>query len=297
MEDAIRELLNGKNFEQILREFELERYELLDIICTKLYMSKEKPTPEKIEELKRIYKKEATLFQLTNEKVMFISDTHMESDSEKLNLVKGTFEFCHENNIHHLIHGGDIADGTCMIDNNIKNIEFDEVPEGVAALQVEHILEKYPYDPNIQQRILGGNHDARYIFSKDRIDLLKLLAKEKKIYPLGYYQAFFSIYNQVVSLEHFSNHNFAIEQILELVPHSLKIKGHYHIGQFLEESLFLPALSYRIAESEEKRLPGFIVMQASETEDRVNIKLDRYFYIEDTLYPPTNPYILTRKKK
>lgn len=297
MEDIIKELLNGKSFEQILRKYELERYELLEIISNKLYISKEQSSPEEIEELKRIYRKEATLFQLTNEKVMFISDTHMESSFEKLNLIKGAFCFCHENNIHYLIHGGDIADGTCMVDNESKNIDFDEAPKGIATKQAEQILEKYPHDFSINQLILGGNHDERYACSKDKIDLLKYLSQYKNVYPLGYYQAFFSIYNQVISLEHFSNRNLKREQVLQLVPHTLKIKGHYHIGQFSQESIFLPALSYRIAQSETERLPGFIIMQASETEDSINIKFDRFFYIKDILYPPTHPYILTRKKK
>ena len=297
MEDIIKDLLNQKSFEQILKEYELDRYELLDVISTKLYDSKEKPTSKEKEILEDIYRKEACLFQLTNELVMLISDTHMESSYENLNFIKGAFQFCKDHGIHYLIHGGDIADGTYILDGQEKNVDFGEVPLEEAQEQAYHILEKYPHDPSIKQFILGGNHDERYIYSKDKIDLLKLLAQDENIYSLGYNQAFFSIYNQIISLEHFSNRCYIIEEILKLLPHTLKIKGHSHIGMFYQDIIYLPTLSRRRPHSDMNGLPGFIVLQASETKEDMNIALDRYFYIEDTLYEPDRRCVLTRKKK
>ena len=130
MKDAIRELLKGKNFTTVLNEYGLFKYELLDAIGDKIFRDYSS-TPDEIETLKSIYTKEAIMFNLNAQKIMLISDTHMENKHhENLNYLDWAFEFCKQNNIHCLIHGGDIGDGTEP--GTYKPLEFSEVPPGKA---------------------------------------------------------------------------------------------------------------------------------------------------------------------
>ena len=292
MKDAIRELLKGKNFTTVLNEYGLFKYELLDAIGDKIFRDYSS-TPDEIETLKSIYTKEAIMFNLNAQKIMLISDTHMENKHhENLNYLDWAFEFCKQNNIHCLIHGGDIGDGTEP--GTYKPLEFSEVPPGVAQKQVDEISKKYKRIPEIIQFVLAGNHDERYKKHHDKIDILKEIAIRNNIYPVGYYQAFFNVCGFTISLEH--SNGSVIET--DLIPHDFAIKGHSHKWEPNKDNIFIPTLSNNICHQKEMGKPGFVIMQPSQTLDELTLQFDRYtFKNEEPHFQEQASYSLVRQKR
>lgn len=298
MKEIVRELLNQKSFYQVLKDYELDKYELLSEMSGEMYAYDSTVTSTEKEILENIYKREASMFNLTDEKVMFISDTHMASEREELTYFKEVLHFCKDNNIQYLIHAGDIADGTVLVqigeEQIKKNIAFSEIKQNTVDAQVKSILDNYLITPEVVQFVLGGNHDERYL-ERD-IDILKLLAKQKNIVPLGYLQAFFTIYGYPISLEHGSRNIYPLSVVPNLFPQSVKIKGHSHIWLLENNKIYLPTLSKDIKyEKSASGLPGFIVMNSSKTGNILTLKFERFYYIEDNLYLDQKPYVLQRK--
>jgi len=236
------------------------------------------------------------MFKLDTEKVMLISDTHMGNDDfERLDYLNYIASFCMQNQIHHLIHAGDIGDGT----KNGKPLSFSEFKGNEALEQSQQIVEKYIVMPDVTQFVLGGNHDTRYIDHQNKVDILKLLANKKNIYPLGFIQAFFTVCGQVISLEHSSNRIYEES----LIPHELAIKGHSHLWQPQNNILYIPTLSnYIYHKGKEEGKAGFVIMQPIQTNDGVILHFDRYTFIEANNFLSASKtvekaYTLTRKKE
>ena len=236
------------------------------------------------------------MFKLDTEKVMLISDTHMGNDDfERLDYLNYIASFCMQNQIHHLIHAGDIGDGT----KNGKPLSFSEFKGNEALEQSQQIVEKYIVMPDVTQFVLGGNHDTRYIDHQNKVDILKLLANKKNIYPLGFIQAFFTVCGQVISLEHSSNRIYEES----LIPHELAIKGHSHLWQPKNNILYIPTLSnYICRKGKEEGKAGFVIMQPIQTTDGVILHFDRYTFIETNNFLSASKtvekaYTLTRKKE
>ena len=293
--EIIDKLLENGDFDDLLNKYELYKYELLVEISNILF-----PYPiisqEEADLLKSIYINKAIMFKLDTEKVMLISDTHMGNDDfERLDYLNYIASFCKQYQIHYLIHAGDIGDGT----KNGKPLSSPDFKGNEALEQSQQIVEKYIVMPDVTQFVLGGNHDTRYIEHQNNVDILKLLADKKNIYPLGFIQAFFTICGQVISLEHSSNRIYEES----LIPHELAIKGHSHLWQPQNNILYIPTLSnYICHKGKEEGKAGFVIMQPIQTNDGVILHFDRYTFIETNNFLSASKtvekaYTLTRKKE
>lgn len=292
--EIIDKLLENGDFDDLLNKYELYKYELLGEISNMLF-----PYPiisqEEADLLKSIYINKAIMFKLDTEKVMLISDTHIGNDDfERLDYLNYIASFCKQYQIHYLIHAGGIGDGT----KNGKPLSSPDFKGNEALEQSQQIVEKYIVMPDVTQFILGGNHDTRYIEHQNNVDILKLLADKKNIYPLGFIQAFFTICGQVISLEHSSNRIYEES----LIPHELAIKGHSHLWQPQNNILYIPTLSnYICHKGKEEGKAGFVIMQPIKTTDEVILHFDRYTFIGinnflDASKTAEKTYSLTRKK-
>ena len=294
--EIINKLLENGDFDDILNKYELYKYELLEEISSILFPYPSHISSEEANLLKSIYINKAIMFKLDTEKVMLISDTHMGNDDfERLDYLNYIASFCMQNQIHHLIHAGDIGDGT----KNGKPLSFPEFKGNEALEQSQQIVEKYIVMPDVTQFVLGGNHDTRYIDHQNKVDILKLLANKKNIYPLGFIQAFFTVCGQVISLEHSSNRIYEES----LISHELAIKGHSHLWQPQNNILYIPTLSnYIYHKGKEEGKAGFVIMQPIQTNDGVILHFDRYTFIETNNFLSASKtaekaYTLTRKKE
>lgn len=300
--EIIDKLLENGDFDELLRVYELYKYELLDIIYNAMFERDENNQIIAISEeekaiLKSIYTQNAIMHNFNAEKVMFISDTHLENENtERLDYFWYILDFCQKHQIHYLIHGGDVADGTDY--EKKMPIHFFKENSSDATKQINDILTKYPTISGVTQLVLGGNHDWWYLELSNKFDILRKLADCKGIYPLGFIQAYITICNVPISLEHSNKH--IITQ--DYIPHDLAIKGHSHIWIPNNNRLYIPTLSNFLYHFDKiDGQAGFVIMQPIKTTDGVILHFDRYTFMEMNNFLSSSKtaektYTLTRKK-
>lgn len=246
MGDALLRLLDGADFDSVLNEFSLTKYELLSMLRKELLTYKKNYNFEQREMLKSVYLSSYSMLDLNGQSVAYVSDTHYASKYENDMYFSIVLDFCRKQKISYLFHGGDIGDGLVKASSKYRTPQK----------QIAHIVDLYPEDDFILQCILGGNHDCKYL--KHELDLLKILVSEKKnILPLGYFQSYFTVYGYPISFEHHSNISFSHR----LVNTSFAITGHAHKSRFDDNFIKLPALSDDIElNNGVESILGFVVM-------------------------------------
>ena len=197
---------------------------------------------------------------LTEEKVIFISDTHIGSRNENIDYLNQVNQFIKENDVSYLFHGGDLGDG--MVNYHKKY--------GTYSMQIDHLVDVY-YDLfDLKQYILGGNHDYRY--KRKGIDILRLLAGNSLIESVGYYGAYFKVFDKVISFEHNSRKRN------NLISSDFRILGHAHICNFKDRSMTLPASCDEFTNNSLNFNPGFITLESNKIDDEVELKFLEYVY-------------------
>lgn len=148
-------------------------------------------------------------------KAVAISDTHLGSYFERLDLLNEIYNYCTKNSITTIFHCGDI------IDNNVNN--FEKVP---TEEKVEYLLKNYPYDKNVITYIVLGNHDLGPLKNQN-INLAILLENYRHdMVQLGYMQGMIKMKKDGVTLFH-SIGSKGIDE--EKEPTSVYLMGHSHI--------------------------------------------------------------------
>ena len=79
-----------------------------------------------------------------------ISDLHFGSECERVDLVEDAFNYCIKQDIHIILCGGDLIDGT-----------FSRYPQKIKEIpgQIEHFIKHYPSDNRILTFATAGDHD------------------------------------------------------------------------------------------------------------------------------------------
>lgn len=252
-------------FSEIVELTDTKPYELLSLYES-IINQKEITLPWDIEfKMRKEYLKHVIFTNITAKKIICISDSHLGSKDENIDYLRQTKHYIKKENIKYLLHGGDIGDG--MVDYHRKYGKYDT--------QVAHILEDYLYLPNTEQYLLGGNHDARY--KKKGLEILKKLEEQDhKIHGVGYYQAYFKIYDKIISLEH----NSYIRKRNKLITPDYIIAGHSHKFNCKENRILLPTCSDDNPMNTEDFIPGFIVLESNKKKNNVTISVTQYKYTE-----------------
>ena len=201
-------------------------------------------------------------------KLMVISDLHIGSMYECIDKIHMTYEYCKNNNIHIIINAGDFLDGVTIGREECK--KFLNPIE-----QMEYACGVYPFDENILNFIVLGNHDIDSL-SSFGIDFSTYLRNFRHdIIPLGYGYGRINIKNDKIFVTH--PLCIGVNNNIDLTSNYLLIKGHHHctksiIGGNGNCSFTAPSLS-NIFISEDEFLPGATVF---------NIKFKNGFF--DTIY-------------
>lgn len=281
MNDVLLELLETNDFNYVLNDFDLAKYELLRVIHKAIFCNDSQFSNEEKCILRQLYLDNYSIVDLEEVTVCFISDTHLASKYENLDYLKTVFDFCKENDIQYIFHGGDIGDG--MVDQGKRYFNTER--------QIEHILESFLDSSDIKQYILGGNHDAKY--KKRDIDLLRLLASEKKnVIPMGYQQAYFTLCGIPISFEHHSQ----IRPQYRMVDYLFTIMGHAHKSRFSDRMVKLPALCDQSFYDVVEAIPGFAVMKSQRYYEMVNLEFERYSFSDGVHKEKAYVYELKNKK-
>lgn len=166
---------------------------------------------------------------------MLVSDLHLGSICESLESIKRIYEYCNNNGINIIINTGDFIDGIAG--------KLSKKHESIYE-QIEYALRKHPYDKNIMNFMLLGNHDASSRLN-DGIDLSTLLENKRVDFvSIGYASGSIKLKKDELFLVH------PVKQIKKSVyKSSLVLKGHSHECKLYNEDfnknlvVYLPSLS------------------------------------------------------
>ena len=158
-----------------------------------------------------------TEYGSSEEKILVISDLHFGNEKERIDLLKRVYEYCKENDIHVIFNTGDIIDGTFT--KGIKERDAETIYK-----QVKHIIDDYPFDKNIINFGVLGDHDDsiriyRNINLKDILD-----NKRHDICVGGFNNTTINIKNDCINLYHHLNGGSINNSYSPIV-----IKGHSHV--------------------------------------------------------------------
>lgn len=91
----------------------------------------------------------------TQSKLMFISDTHLGSRFDRIDLLSEVYRQAEDLGITTVLHSGDLTDGFYP-----NRPHYDEETKVIGWCQMlDYVLEKYPHSNVIQTLFIGGNHD------------------------------------------------------------------------------------------------------------------------------------------
>lgn len=148
-------------------------------------------------------------------KCVLISDLHLGSSLQRLDLLNKTYDYCSKNGINIIFNCGDFIDGT--FGKNLKNIAD-------IYNQIEYLIKNYPFDKNILNFAVAGNHDIDAIYSGHQ-DIIEALRNYRHdIVICGYTNAYINIKNDTISLYH----NTPNGNKLSKDSSSIVLHGHAH---------------------------------------------------------------------
>lgn len=147
---------------------------------------------------------------------LVISDIHLSSSKERLDLIDRVYNYCIVNNIHLTLIAGDIIDGF-----------VGHLPRkfNTAREQIEYCIKTYPFDKNILNFLVLGNHDYSTLVFEGQ-DLGKALCNRRHdIVVTGYGEGKIHIKNDFILLRHPLKF---VKTPTEIYTRKLIIKGHTH---------------------------------------------------------------------
>lgn len=190
-------------------------------------------------------------------RAMIISDLHIGSQLESIDAWYKICDYCKINNIHIIIIAGDFLDGI--------NVGRSDSKKHTHPLeQMKYAIENYPFDKNILNFLVFGNHDIDSLTSYG-IDFSTYLRNFRPdIVPVGYGYGRINVKNDKILITHPLCRG--IENNLDLSGNYLLIKGHHHANKSILSgngncSISVPSLS-NIFLSDDEFLPGAMVLTA-----------------------------------
>ncbi len=177
--------------------------------------------------------KRNNLYVVNNEKklkVILLSDLHLTSANERLDLLNEVYDYMVNENIHIILNGGDILDGFVGSGDRLYSTGIE---------QIKYLINNHPYQKDIISFICLGDHD-KSILKKSNIDIINALKSFRlDLVPLGYNNAKLKIYDDEVTLRHLSSDKEMSDGLI--------LSGHSHCFKLTatpeHTHLVLPSLS------------------------------------------------------
>lgn len=176
--DKLKYLINKKkSLQEICGELELKEYEIIGLI----YLLKEEGfladyINGEIVKLKKPIKQD-DVYQVPakseNLKLCLISDTHLCSKYDRLDILNYIYEKADKKGIKHILHSGDFTDGRSKRPEHVYELK-EHSYEG----QVDYCVEKYPKVEGIKTYAIQGNHDDWW-YKSTGSEILKSIAKQR----------------------------------------------------------------------------------------------------------------------
>jgi predicted phosphodiesterase len=242
--NKIKYLINKKkSLLQICNELELKDYEVIGII----ELLKEDGfladyIDGEIVKLKKPIKHD-DVYQVPanseNLKLCLISDTHLCSKYDRVDILNYIYDKAYERGIKHILHSGDFTDGRSHRPEHIyelKELSYDG--------QVDYCVDKYPKVEGITTYAIQGNHD-NFWYKSNGSEILKSIAKQRDdIVYLGTDYADIKIGKIKIRLFHGSGgisyaKSYKIQKYLDGIPQDempqILQTGHIHQSFYMKQ--------------------------------------------------------------
>ena len=151
--------------------------------------------------------------------IMLISDIHLGSKFERLDLLNKIYDYCIKKDIHIIINTGDLIDGI----NFGNDKKLNTFPE-----QIDYLLKKYPFDKNIINFICLGNHDYDSLHNSGQDLSTNLYNYRHDLISLGYGFGCINIKNEQI----YTRHLIPGIKVEKAPSGSLILHGHSHKATF-----------------------------------------------------------------
>lgn len=183
-----------------------------------------------------------------------ISDTHIGNKKSDINLIKRVYDYASKNDISIIFNCGDIIEGSYTTDRKSLNDVHS---------QVEYFVKNYPYDKNINNFIILGNHDY-HSFYYDGLDISKKIHNSRyDIVPIGFGKGIVNVKQDSLLLEHslsiVDNPKLTSDSKIALVGHGHMMKTKVYDKLYI----CIPTLSYVSPDKTKNVVPGFVDMKIS----------------------------------
>ena len=145
---------------QVAKDLDLQEYEvygLLELVKQKGYLFD--TVDGKIVKVKPI--KENGIYTIPNNlehlKLLLISDTHLASKYDRLDILKYLYEEAEDKGVDYVLHSGDVTEGRSNRDDQIYSLR-----EASYTGQRDYVVDKYPKS-SVPTYMISGNHDLWWI--------------------------------------------------------------------------------------------------------------------------------------
>ena len=232
-----------RSLSQICEELELNDYEVIGLV--KLlnedgfladYVDGEivrLKTPPKVNDVYEVPANSSNL------KLCLISDTHLCSKYDRLDILNYIYEKAYKNDNKMILHSGDFTDGRSNRPEHIYELK-EHSYEG----QVDYCVEKYPKQYGIDTYVIGGNHDAWW-YKSTGSEIVKSIARQRDdIIYLGQDYADLKLGKIKVRLFHGKGgsayaKSYKIQKYLDSIPQDempqILQTGHIHQSFYMKE--------------------------------------------------------------
>ena len=163
-------------FNEICKKLELNDYEVAGLITI---MNNEGYNIEFVNGEVIVFKtpkKQENIYELPNNlehlKLLLISDTHLASKYDRLDILRYLYAKADELGVKHVLHSGDFTDG-----RSNRPEQIYELREASYEGQVDYCVDKYPaFDGNTY--VISGNHD-NWWYKSTGSEIVKSIARRR----------------------------------------------------------------------------------------------------------------------
>lgn len=166
-----------KSFKTVCKELNLQDYEVIGLVTM---MAQEGYNIDFVDGeliIRKVPKQNQDIYEipynLEHLKLLLISDTHLCSKYDRLDILKYLYSKAEDKEIKYILHSGDFTDGKSTRPEHIYELK-EHSYEG----QVDYCVEKYPHF-NGKTYIISGNHDDWWYKSAGS-EIVKTIAKKRE---------------------------------------------------------------------------------------------------------------------
>lgn len=172
-------------------------------------------------------------------KLLLISDTHLCSKYDRLDILRYLYKKAEEENVNCVLHSGDFTDGKSNRPEHVY-----ELKEHSYQGQIDYCVKNYPKADGIKTYVIGGNHDGWWYKSSGSDIVKQICSQRDDLIYLGPDVADLQIGKLRVRLFHGKggsaySRSYKVQKYLDSIPmkerpHILQT-GHIHQAFYMKQ--------------------------------------------------------------